>query len=313
MICKKTDRQTYKSVINQPFTVFHSNEFNELNNKKCDDLLYLLFEDSKYRAGIIFGIEGRNLKSPFSAPYGGINFLKDARPKMIYRIIDSLKSQVGELGFNSIEITLPPMIYSQDHLSKELHAFIYNGFEIDVIDINNHIDLTNIDDPLTLYNRNARRNYDSSASQQMDFKLAKTYAEKKKGYEVIKKNRSEKGYPLKMSFNEVMSTLEIVPGDIFLCEFNGEVIAAALIYSVNKFVNQVIYWGHLENYERVYPMHYFIKSIIDYFSQQKANIKFLDVGPSSEEGNINNGLFYFKRSIGCKSSLKYSVIKKLDE
>ena len=307
MNCEVVSLTNYKSVINQTLTVFHGHEFNVLNSSKCDELIYMLFKDSKYRAGIIFGREDANLKSPFSAPYGGISFLKELKPEVFKEILLALNKKLKEKRYRSIEITLPPLIYNPSEISKIVQSFYTTGFDVKAIDLNNHLELSKTKSITQLYNRNARRNYNSISSKDFNFFVAKKLNQKKEAYKVLKKNRESNGYELKMGFEEILKTLKIINGDFLGLSYKGKVICSALVYEVSKYINQVIYWGHLPSYDNLAPMYLFVNYVFKFYKEKGKKI--LDIGPSSENSQVNNGLFYFKRSIGCDTSLKYSFIK----
>ena len=64
----------YGELFATPSHVFNTVEFNELNRHKCEDIHYLTICDDKgkVRFGVVLGLRGGVLKSPFSAPFGGI-------------------------------------------------------------------------------------------------------------------------------------------------------------------------------------------------------------------------------------------------
>ena len=126
----KVNDNEYKSYFNKTYHTFNSVEFSELNKNKVDELLYLLFKDTKIRLGIVLGKRGNFLFSPFSAPFGGFSFLKE--DVSIETIDNSIKLLQEYSVYNnlSIKISLPPNFYSNDFISKCIFSFLRSNFKI---------------------------------------------------------------------------------------------------------------------------------------------------------------------------------------
>ena len=59
----------YDNLVKEPFSVFDSSAFCELNRWKVDDVKYLVFNDGKNRFYLIAGIKDGVVKFPFSASF----------------------------------------------------------------------------------------------------------------------------------------------------------------------------------------------------------------------------------------------------
>ena len=112
----------YGNHINSSYHIFNSSEFNDLNKEKCEKIFYLLFKDAKIRLGIIVGLKNDELFSPFSAPFGGFSYLnEDVKIQQVDDAIELLRIWILSKGYKSIYITLPPFIYNESFLSKQLN------------------------------------------------------------------------------------------------------------------------------------------------------------------------------------------------
>ena len=69
--------------------------------------------------------------------------------------------------------------------------------------------------------RNARKNLRTSEAGEYKLYYCNNLDDKKKAYEIIRINRSEKGYPLRMTWNQVSETIEKIEHDIFILQ-SGE-------------------------------------------------------------------------------------------
>lgn len=59
MEIQRIDSSVYKNYFSNPYHIFNSVSFSELNKDKCNNLHYLLFKDSKVRFGIVLGEKRR--------------------------------------------------------------------------------------------------------------------------------------------------------------------------------------------------------------------------------------------------------------
>lgn len=291
--------------------VFNSGKFNQLNSYKCEQVKYLVFSEAgKHRLGLICGIKNNILYSPFSAPFGGFSFNKDDL-KLSYYInaVKSIEEYVLRNNYQEIIVVLPPSIYARDHISKQIHSFYYNDYKVDKLDLNFQYDLadfTNDYDKKIWHN--ARKNLHIAQKAELKFRICSSDYEKKLAYQIIQENRSAKGYPLRMTQEQVIETSKIIDIDYFLVNKNEMPIAAAIVFHVNEEAVQVVYWGDKPGFSDYKPMNYLSYCVFEFYKQN--NFKFIDIGPATENSVPNYGLCEFKESIGCSLLPKFTFKKK---
>ena len=131
-------------------------------------------------------------------------------------------------------ITNPPDFYSQDMNLKIQSSLIRGGFNISNFDLNFHLNISNFNfnDYLTktLW-RNARKNLSISLKSQLRFRKVDG-AERINAYNVILKNRIEKGYDLKLGFSDLEANSKFIDIQFFIVEKGDLPIAAAVVYRV---------------------------------------------------------------------------------
>jgi hypothetical protein len=302
----------YAEVIKTPYHVFGSAPFNNLNKDKCEEVFYLLFREGKYRLGIIGGYREKTFFSPISAPFGGYSFVsEDIRLQYLEEATRLLEEWAVRKEFFSISMTLPPSIYDSGFLSKQLNCLWRQGFEISEIDLNYSFDLGGFDDRyIERIWYNARKNLRISINAGLKFTKCKTDEEKEMAYEVIRKNREGHGYPLRMSWQQVIDTSKIIEAEFFLVYNEEQIpIASAVVFHISETVVQVIYWGDLQGYSELKPMNFISYKVFEYY--KSSGKKVVDIGPSTEHSLPNYGLCEFKEGIGCQIDPKYTLIKKL--
>lgn len=310
MNIEEVSKEQYSQIVKHDY-VFNAVEFNELNKYKVEELKYLLFKDKKYRFGLCIGISKGELLCPFSAPFASMVAIKRPVPITNYdQAIDALDTFLVENHYKSIRFILPPMFYDEIGLGIFVNALYRKEYYFQNIDLNFQLDLTKVcmENYPEMIPRNGRKNLRIGLNSGLVLKHCDTYDEAKKAYGVIAENRETKGYPLRMTFQQVMDTVRIVKHDFFMVMKEDEAVAAALIYYINENVAQVIYWGDRPGFGEFKPMNYLAYQLIHYYGDR--GLKYLDIGPSTEESVPNYGLCDFKESIGCDVSTKMTMIKR---
>lgn len=307
MEIQRIDSSEYKTYFSSPYHIFNSVQFSELNKDKCSDLHYLLFKDSKVRFGIILGEKGECLCSPFSAPFGGFSFNKNERIEYWEQAVALLR-EYGKNINKQIRISLPPAVYNPTIVSKSVNAFMRGGAVVDYMDLNYQFEVSSFAEYEKNIDRSARKNLHNS--QKIDFVFQQLDSNNEtdvaRAYNVIKQNREERGFPLRMTLQAVQDTVKVVPAAFFVLTYNDIDVAAAQVFHVSTDIAQVIYWGDLPEYAELRVMNYFTYKVFEHYYSK--GLKILDIGPSTENGIPNYGLCEFKENIGCSVSLKYTLL-----
>jgi len=297
----------YKEFFSNPYHIFNSVNFNELNKYKCDSIHYLIFQDSKIRLGLIIGKKENAVFSPFSAPFGCFSFLHEKNGiDVIDESIQVLDEYLKEKNISSIKLILPPLCYNVSFLSKVISSLIRNNYKMSIIDIN-HIFKTSFFDEKYKENiyRNARKNLNIALKQNFVFQKTENIS---LVYSIVSKNRELRGFPLRMTLEQVKETIKIVKHDAFVVELNQDYVASALIYYVANNIVQIIYWGDIPEFSSVKTMNFLSYKVFEYY--KNTGIEIIDIGPSTENGIPNYGLCDFKESIGCCVESKFTFEKR---
>lgn len=284
--------------------VFNTPAFSALNGHKADDLHCLVFHDGgKCRYGITLGERGGRLLSPFSAPFGGFSCAKTSHLEQLDAAAEALALYARDSGM-PLRVALPPLFYDQQLLSETVNVLSRHG-RIGYVDLNYHFPIRRFADYEKNIARNARKNLRHAAECGLEFVVV--WRDDSEGlcqaYDVIRRNREEHGYPLRMSLDDVEKTVKLIGADFFLLRHDGKNVAAAQVFHVAEGIAQVIYWGDLRAYSALRPMNMLAYRLFEHYSRQ--GLQVLDIGPSTENGVPNYGLCDFKTGIGCVASPKF--------
>lgn len=300
----------YSQICGEYQFFYNSMEFHEMNKEKVDEVAYLVFSEKKRKLALAIGIMDNRIKVPYSAPFGIFEKIqKHIKLEDIEEALDLLEEYAKEKGIAEIFFRLPPVFYDISFISKLQSCLLRKQYKEDICDLNYQFFIGDIETYESSLYRNARKNLNTAFKQDFVFQHCEREEQKKNAYEVIAINRKQKGYPLRMTYEQVKNTIALTEHDFFILKDKDVNIAAAIIFQVNCEVYQVIYWGDIAGNEKKRPMNYLAYKVYEYYAKQ--GIRVLDIGPSTEEGIPNYGLCDFKESIGCSVSTKYAYKKIL--
>ncbi len=300
----------YKSIFNSYQHKFNSVDFINLNSSKCDLVHFLIFKDSKIRLGLIIGERNNSLISPFSAPFGGFDVLN--REIKLYQIEESLKSlEIWSRAkkIDSITIVLPPYFYGNNLFVKFSNCLQREGYEIAVSEVNYHFETVFFND--NYFDHiwpNARRSLKISNNHPLSFHKI----ESNRGieaYKIIAQNRLERGFPLRLTYEQLKDTESAIPIDYFLVFYESVAVASAIVFHVTKTIVRVVYWGDIPKYSEFKTMNFLSFNIFNYY--KCIGVEYIDIGHSTVNSVPNHGLCEFKESIGCTMGFLNSYQKKL--
>ena len=305
MDIKRVDSQKFEASFGR-IDGFNTADFAQLNAAKCSQVHYLLFIDAKVRLGMILGEREQRLCSPFSSPFGGFVYNEEPRLEVLREAVDLLVEYLKASDCREMTVTLPPLVYAQSFMSKAVAMFGQSPFELSHTDLNYHYDLSRFEHCEEYLSRNARKNLNRAKTVPFEFVRLEAHddAQVARAYDVIKTNRESRGYPLRMSLDDVLRTIRIIDADFYVLTLDGVDVAAAQVFHVADGIAQVVYWGDVPGYGEVRPMNMLSYHLFENY--HNSGLKVLDIGPSTEHGEPNYGLCEFKDNLGCESSLKHT-------
>ncbi len=126
-------------------------------------------------------------------------------------------------------------------------------------------------------------------------------------YSIIHLNRSRKGFPTTMSFLQLQKVVCAFPEyyRLFVVSDSlGNLLSSAVVIKINADISYLFYLGSgpQELSGNTYMVHQLIKLL------QKEQYKLFDLGISSVNGEMNDGLFRFKEGFGSTVSNKLTLI-----
>lgn len=247
--------------------------------------------------------------SPGRGSYGGFDLAEDLGPVETEAFIRAAEAWLLAAGARRLELVLPPLGYAPERSALTFNALARLGYGVTRHELNQAISL-------------GRHSFSACGTYANRKRLAKAAREgvsasllepalHEAAYGVLLESRRKKNYSLSMSWPQVQEMLAGFPGavHVFGAFLKGEMIAAALCVQVNPAILYVYAWGEKPGVERLSPVTVLAGRI--YHFARAEGCRMLDLGTSSIQGELNQGLYAFKKSLGAAASVKLYLGKTL--
>lgn len=280
----------YSRAFPHPAVVYNSVAFTELNAAKVNRVRRIIIagDNDAPVLGLTIGESDGDgaMRAPFSAPFACFDSNREHGSSVMLEAAGLLRSE-----YIGLRLTLPPEFYAG---TKQFLSLMASGASLEYLDWNYHLDLSRpIIDGFSSAARNKLRQAERSG-----LRLEKCTIER--AYEIIRINRSNRGYYLAMTLDQVIATADKggpVRGDFFVLTDGNTDAAAAIVFHVAAGIAQVIYWGDIPYEGCRQPMNLLAARLAEHYAGR--GLRILDIGPSGSDGIPSPGLSDFKDSIGC--------------
>lgn len=302
----EVDRVTFEKLFPSDPHPFISGAFCELNRSKVDSIIRLVDSALEIPVGLLAGIRGDTLLSPFSAPFGGFHFRRDniyisEIDKFLKQLADYAKSK----SLRRIEIITPPDLYHGSFNAKAINSLFRHGYQTSCPDITNWVDLAVFNGGYS--QKNSREYFRQAQRNKLQFGLTQDPIEWDEIYNLIRINRAKFGRPIFMALDDIISTGKLWPVDFFkVVSENKQIIAAAIFYRSSHEICYAVFCGDNDEGRPLRAMDYLLLNLFSHY--KAAGYRYMDLGISTESGIPNEGLLRFKESHESVSSLRYRFV-----
>ena len=312
---KRVNADEYEEIVTDRAVFFNEPIFTELNSDKADEVYYLiLMRENSARFGLIAGKVGTEFRTPFSAPYSyPVSIIDDSKQETIDAALETFEEYCADQGGESIRFVFPPLFYDEHLLSGWVSAFYRQGYQVINLDVNYalNLDKLNLDeeDYGQLITQKGRKSLRRARRAGLEVVKCESEDDYREAYKIIQVGHESKGFPVKLSYEQLMNTLKLVKHDAFIVKKDGIGIVAEVLYRINDRIVQGIYTGTHPDYMNYSGMNLLTYYTIRYYGAQ--GYKILDKAIATEDSRPNYGLCNFKESVGCERSLKFTFRKAL--
>lgn len=256
-------------------------------------------------------IEGRRiLSSHCGASYGGFVCQENLSVQSAFELVDALIAYASNERFDSIEMTLPPVIY-QKRPSHYLDFALYKrGFTYKKREVSSVIPLDfSPEEILHQFKPEARTAYRKSVKSGIRVEESEDLAA---FYPILRKNLSMRHNVTPTHTLEELERLKrLFPDRIrhFGAFLKDRMVAGVTNFLCNDRVVLAFYISHDETYQEYRPVNHLFYEIIRWFLER--GYRFLDFGIFTVNEDPNWGLGKFKESFGARGILRETFTKKL--
>jgi len=298
MYIRTVSAEEYGTMLPEAGVRYGSGDFCRLNSERCEVMRYFVAcdTDGTPRAGFIAGKRDGMWLTPFSAPFGQVVWRREPTVECVQDFVEELVHYFQAEG--GIQLTLPPDFYNDAALTA-LKASLANVASRQWYDYNYHYPLSRAASCEMWLAPAARRNLKRAMTAGFDFIPGVDAA---RAYAVIEEHHRAKGYPVRMTLEQVEDTARVIPTDYFVLEHQSHTVAAAIIQHVAENTVQLTYWGNLDGYNAMRPMNMLAYCLCRHYAAAGADV--FDLGPASSAGVADTGLCRFKASLGAVLTLK---------
>lgn len=249
------------------------------------------------------------LNSHGGASYGGFVYPSQCNIRDAFLMTEKLIEHALHNGFDAIQITLPPIMYSK-HVSNYVDfALIKNDFTYAKREISSIVDLRNPKGIEHEFRPEARTALNKARKSGILIKKSNDF---QAYYEILKKNlHMRHGVKPTHTLEELIDLSYRFPNDIQLWgAFLDEVmIAGVCTFAANSQVILAFYISHDEAYQEYRAVNLLFATIME--ESAKQGFSHLDFGIFTVNMDPNWGLGRFKENFGSRGVFRDTLLKKL--
>lgn len=303
----EVSKKEYRKYFPADFSPFVSEDFIALNEEKQDQVIRLI-KKGEYSIGLLVGLKEGVLKSPFSAPFGGFHYKHEHLAyELVYEFLSDLKEYLISKEIKKFSITLPPNLYQVNMNAKMVNALIRLGYEMELPDLNNWVNLKEFDGEWTksVVAQNCRK----AVKHGLKWSVVTDMNGMKEVYQVIHRNREGLGRKIYMTLEDILKVKEVLPVDFFIIrEVTGNCVGGAVLYRGHESIIQGIFMGSDLEKRNLGVIDYMYMNVYNYYKEM--GFEYIDLGTSSLKGEANPGLLRFKEIHNSETSLRYTFTWK---
>ncbi|ELJ3352501.1 GNAT family N-acetyltransferase [Campylobacter coli] len=274
--------------------MFDRNYMDYHSDRFVDNSL-MFYEDEKLIALLPCNVVENILYSHQGLTFGGFIVDENMKQGKMLECFEVLKEYMKENNFKKLIYKSIPYIYHKIPAQEDLYALFRNKAELFRVDCSTTIDLQNVLKMSDLRKRcikKAQKNKVEITSSE-DFNifliLLNSVLQKQHGVNAVHSVEE-----LKLLYSRFPQNIKL-----FVAKFNGEIIAATLVFIYENLVHTQ-YLAANEKAREIGALDLLIKTLMDEFAKSK---KYFDFGISTENGGefLNHGLISQKEGFGGRN------------
>lgn len=274
-------------------TCFHELTFSDLHRHKAGGVRHVWIRSGEravatITAGEVETPEGRELRSPFSAAFGGFALASGISLRTAIDAVGAFRRWAAAAGYSRIVLQQPPVIYGAGVDEMLDFALRHEGFEIDGVELCLYLETLDRADAALL--RNVRRAREAGCTFQPAADLDALWT-------LLAEVKAERQQPFSLVREDLLNVARVMPGVArgFEVLLAGRRVAALIAYEANSRVTLGLQWGHVSDAQQARPadllLHETAAAVI-------ASGRRFDLGTTTLSGVPSWGVTQFKEKFG---------------
>ena len=266
---------------------------------------FQLIAENKAEALSFFAHDHQEAWSLSSSPFGSVYGNEFCTIEMLTDFIAAIKQRLIEKGIHTIGIKHYPPCYDPIMHDRVLQALLNNGFEITCTEYNQYLPLHSISNKevfdhskLHLIKKCKEAGFSVNISSSFDAD---------QWYDIIDRARKLRGHPMTIDL-ESLRTLNKGNEEcyhFFEVRDAHKIISCAVGIEVTPDVMYYYLAADEDDYRNYSPMTFLLDGMYSFAFEK--GVKVLDMGISSSNGVLNEGLHWFKKSFGALDQPKLTL------
>jgi len=293
--------------------LFNTEAYHGLSLQPPQSYVRIDYHDAGRLVGTCAGVlEDGVVDCGYRAPFGGIDISGDYQsPVKLSGLVSHVMAEARVRGARKVRIRCRPH-YAHPVESTIQFALLAQGFQVERAELSQGIELSamrTLEEYGEQLRSPGRRALRHSMSLSLQTTFADSDAEWAEGYRVLEENRAQQGLTLKYSLAYLHRLRPLFPERVrmLLLRHENHAVAAALAYRVLPGAHYVAAWGDAGHQLPYSPMNFMAQQVVGEALKDGAHV--VDLGISSVDAAVNEGLVQFKRNIGASTALRLDLVR----
>lgn len=308
----------WRDFLSSNYNMFFDGKFLEYNDKfnKGIKWHHLIFKDKYKTVAILNGNERiekdeKVYVSCDGVSFGGFMWTDKIKINDMNNVINLFKNYLIENDFTKCIIRNPPFLYRLHTNEEYEYVLLSEGFSVNKYAITNIIDLSSFEFEKL---KNSKKRSIQKSAEIIEIDLVEdAVSEKSLGdfYNILHSNRELKNVVPTHSLEELVFLKNNLPDKIklFTAKIENEIVGICTLFLIKKDVVLNFYLAADEEHKRNRVSDYLLYYSIEW-SKEK-NFRIYDIGTSSVDERLLQGLFDFKKKFRADGFLRKSYTLKL--
>ncbi len=279
--------------------LFWSDIYCELNGQSKVESTHE-FDGNLFEYNFIYGISDQSIKSPGKATFGGL-WISNGEPTVSF--FEDLYKYLFD-SFNPLSVKtviMPPMYFHPYVFENQSKALKSLEFKKKFDDVNFHIDIDHWSPALlSKGNRKKIRQFFEAGGEV----VTGAESEYLEAFNVLKENREHRGVTISMDSEKFIRNLIDLPQfyRVYLAKIGRTIAGVAYVVKISEEVNYVLFWGDDVKFRHLSPVASLLSFLVTI--SRRDGFSHLDLGISSVDGVLDDGLARFKQNLGAIKTFK---------